>query len=203
VTFTLYTNKGSGGFVVEAALAQAAAPFTLVTVDYGNNEQNSPAYARINPMRQVPALVLPDGTLMTESAAIVMHIANAFPGKGLAPKPGTSAHAKFLRWMLFMAVNLYETDLRYFYPERYTADRSGIDGVKAAAEARLTHCFALIEAALDPWLAGEEFSIADVYLAMLVNWWPKPAASAKLTALTARVATDPVYQPIWARYVSA
>src|SRR5262245_41093535 len=122
MTYTLYSHDGSGGFAVEAALVKAGAPYKLVTVDTRKGEQSRPEYAAINPMRQVPALVLRDGTVMTESAAIVVHFADLFPDKGLAPKPATPAHARFLRWMVFMAANLYEGDLRYFYPDRYTTD---------------------------------------------------------------------------------
>ena len=198
--FTLYSNTGSGGFAVEAALVKAGAPFELVTVDYGKDEQLSAAYARINPMRQVPALVLPDGTLMTESAAMILHIANMFPDKGLAPPPGTPAHAKFLRWMLFVVVNLYEPDLRYFYPERYTANPAAAGAVKAAGATQMARGFAVIEPALDPWLAGEQLSIADVYLAMLSTWSPEPLTSPKFKTLRDAVASDPTYGPVWARH---
>src|SRR5262245_20550212 len=110
MTYTLYSHDGSGGFAVEAALVKAGASHKLVSVDTGKGEQNKPEFVAINPMRQVPALTLPDGTVMTESAAIVVHLAHAFPDKGLAPKPATPAHARFLRWMFFMAANLYEGD---------------------------------------------------------------------------------------------
>jgi len=199
-SFKLYTNKGSSGFVVEAALAKAGAPTELITIDYGQGEQNSPAYARINPMRQVPALVLPDGTLMTESAAIIIHLANLYPGSGLAPPVGTSAHAKFLRWMLFMVVNLYEADLRHVHTDRYTAVTDGVGAVKAAAAAHMARSFAVIETALDPWLTGGELSIADGYLAMLCTWSPVPLTSPKFKALRGAIAADPAYGSVWARH---
>lgn len=203
MTFTLYTNKGSGGFAVEAALVKTGAPHTLVTIDYDKAEQTSAAYAKINPMKQIPALLLPDGTLMTESAAMVIHIAGIFPGKGLAPQAGTPAHGRFLRWMLFMAVNLYEADLRYFYPERFTADPGGVPGVKTSGAAHMARSFAIIEQALDPYLMGTELSIADVYLAMLASWSPEPLKSPKFAALRAAVAADAAYGPVWARHMSA
>ena len=200
MTYTLYSNTGSGGFAVEAALVKAGAPYKIVTIDYDKAEQKTAAYAKINPMMQVPAMTLPDGTLMTESAAMVLHLANAFPGKGLAPAAATPAHATFLRWMLFMAVNLYEADLRYFYPERYTANPTGTDGVKASGAAHMAKSFSIIETELNPFLLGKELSIADAYLAMLTVWSPVPLTSAKYMALRAAVAADAAYGPVWERH---
>ena len=198
--FTLYTRKNTGGLAVEAALAKAGAAHTLVELDTQSGLFLTPEYLRINPMRQVPAMVLPGGALMTESAAMVMHIANVFPGKGLAPEPGTLGHATFLRWMVFMAVNLYEANLRYFYPARYTAALNGVDGVKSAAAAHFAKSLAIAEQALDPWLTGDQLSIADVYLAMLTAWSPEPLTSAKFKGLCTAVAADPDYGPVWARH---
>jgi glutathione S-transferase len=202
MTYTLYSNKGSGGFAVEAALAKAGAAHKTVAIDYDKGEQQSAAYAAINPMQQVPAMMLPDGTLMTESAAMVIHVAHAFPDKGLAPIAGTSAHGSFLRWMLFMAVNLYEADLRYFYPERYTSDTSpaGRDAVKNAGAAHMARSFAIIEGSLDPFLTGPSLSIADAYLAMLSKWSPMPLESPRFRGLRAAVAADKDYGPVWERH---
>ena len=198
--YTLYSSKGSGGFAVEAALAKAGAPFTYVDVDTANQAHKTPEFLKLSPLGQVPAMTLPDGTLMTESAAMAMHVAHAFPKANLAPPPGTTAHAKFLRWMLFMACNLYEPDLRYFYPARYTADPAGADGVKAAGAAYMAKSFPIIEAGLDPYLAGPSLGIADVYLAMMVSWSPVPLASPRFKALVAAVKADKDYGPLWTKH---
>jgi glutathione S-transferase len=202
MTYTLYSHDGSGGFAVEAALVKAGAPHKVVTVDTGKGEQNLPEFVAINPMRQVPALLLPDGTVMTESAAIVVHLADLFPDKGLAPNPATSDHARFLRWMFFMAANLYEGDLRYFYPDRYTSDPAGVPGVKGAGAAHMTKCFAIVEEALakERFLCGATLTMADVYLAMLAEWSPEPIASPRLLAAKEAVATDPLIKPLWLRH---
>jgi len=202
MTYTLYSHDGSGGFAVEAALVKAGAAYKVIVVDTAKGEQNRPDFVAVNPMRQVPALVLPDGTAMTESAAIVVHLSNAFPGKGLAPEPATPAHARFLRWLFFMAANLYEGDLRYFYPERYTSDSAGISGVKTAAAAHLKKSFAVVDEALapGPFLCGPALTIADVYLAMLIAWSPEPITSRRLLAVTAAVAADPLIDPLWRRH---
>jgi glutathione S-transferase len=202
MTYTLYSHDGSGGFAVEAALVKAGAAHQVITVDTAKGEQNRPEFVAINPMRQVPVLTLPDGTPMTESAAIVVHLAHAFPDKGLAPKPATPAHARFLRWMFFMAANLYEGDLRYFYAERYTTDPAGAAGVKSAGAAHMKKSFAIVEDALSPgpFLCGPALTMADVYLAMLTAWSPEPITSRRLLAVTQAVAADPQIAPLWLRH---
>jgi glutathione S-transferase len=202
MTYTLYSHDGSGGFAPEAALMKAGADFKTIVIDTTKGDQNRPDFAAINPMRQVPTVILPDGTVMTESAAIVVHLANAFPGKGLAPTPDSSGHARFLRWMFFMAANLYEGDLRYFYPDRYTADPQGIEGVKAAGMAHMKKSFAVIEDALapGPFLCGAAMNMADVYLAMLTAWSPEPITTKRIVALRAVVAEDKTFGPLWRRH---
>ena len=202
MTYTLYSHDGSGGFAVEAALVKAGAAHKVIVIDTAKGEQNRPEFVAVNPMRQVPALTLPDGTVMTESAAIVVHLANAFPDKGLAPRPATPAHARFLRWMFFMAANLYEGDLRYFYADRYTTDPAGVAGVKSAGAAHMKKSFAIVEEALSPgpYLCGPDLTMADVYLAMLTAWSPEPIASHRLQAVSQAVAADPLIGPLWLRH---
>jgi len=167
---TLYSRPGSGGFVVEAALALADVPFRLVNVE--RNEVDD-AFRAISPLGQVPVLRLSDGTVMTESAALSMLIAEQHPEAALAPAPGTPERPDFLRWMLFMSSVLYPALLRYFYSDRYTADPEGNEAVKSAAVAETNRAFAIVDAALEgrDWIAGD-FSIADIYLVMLAHWCP-------------------------------
>ena len=196
----LYTRRDSGGLAVEAALAKAAAPYTLIDLDTTKGEHQAAEFERINPMQQIPAMVLADGSIMTESAAMIMHLADLYPDSGLAPRTGTPAHGTFLRWMLFMATNIYEADLRYAYPARYTTDPNGIEGLKEAAAMRMVRCFAVLETALDPWVAGKDLSIADAYLAMLMAWSPVPPSGSRLKAVRSAVTSDPAYGPVWARH---
>jgi glutathione S-transferase len=139
---------------------------------------------------------------MTESAAIVIYLAAAHPDAGLAPKAGLPAHARFLRWMVFMTANLYEGDLRYFYPERYTTDPAGVPGVKAAGAAHMAKAFGVIDQELadGPFVAGKALSIADVYLATLMTWSKEPIAAPRLLAVQKAVIADPVYGPVWRKH---
>ena len=170
--YKLYTRPGSGGFVVEAALALANAPFEQI--DVPKSDRPGPAFLDISPLNQVPVLTLPDGSSMTESAAICILLAERHPEARLAPAVDAPARADFLRWMAFMSSVLYPAVLRFYYAHRYTADADGTKAVKQAAVAEMNRGFAVLDAALKgrDWLVGDQMSLADIYLVMLVAWHP-------------------------------
>jgi len=170
--YKLYTRPGSGGFVVEAALALADVPFDQV--DVPKKDPPDPAFHAISPLNQVPVLTLPDGRSITESAAICILLAERHPQALLAPEPGSTDRADFLRWMAFMSSVLYPAVLRFYYAHRYTSDAEGVRSVKEAAIAEMDRGFAVVDDALDgrDWLAGEALSLADIYLVMLAAWHP-------------------------------
>ncbi|MDX8432345.1 glutathione S-transferase family protein [Mesorhizobium sp. M4B.F.Ca.ET.190.01.1.1] len=171
--YRLYTRPGSGGFVVEAALALAGAPFDQV--DVPKKDPPDQAFLDISPLNQVPVLTLPDGRSITESAAICILLAERHPEAGLAPAAGSPARADFLRWMAFMSSVLYPAGLRFYYAHRYTAAPDGVEAVKQAALAEMDRGFAILDKALAgrDWLVGERLSLADVYLVMLAAWHPE------------------------------
>ncbi len=196
---TLYVSKNSGSFAVEAAFVLAKVPFKSVEIDTEKKEQKGAAFTAINPLQQVPALVLEDGTVMSESVAMILHLADLYPASGIAPPAGTAASACFLRWLTFMTVNIYEADLRYFYAERYT-DEAGLPGTRAAASAAMQRHFAILEEhALTPgpYVAGDQFTSADAYLAMLTKWSPEPVTSPRVAAVVAAVGAHPLIGPLW------
>jgi len=171
--YKLYTRPGSGGFVVEAALALAGAPFDQI--DVPKKDSPDQAFLDISPLNQVPVLTLPDGRSITESAAICILLAERHPEAGLAPAAGSPARADFLRWMAFMSSALYPAVLRFYYAHRYTADAEGVKAVKEAAITEMDRGFAVLDKALAgrDWLVGDTLSIADIYLVMLVAWHPE------------------------------
>ncbi|MBZ9710082.1 glutathione S-transferase family protein [Mesorhizobium sp. ESP7-2] len=170
--YKLYTRPGSGGFVVEAALALIDVSFEQI--DVPKSEAPDPAFLAISPLNQVPVLTLPDGCSITESAAICILLAERHPQAGLAPAVDAPARAEFLRWMAFMSSVLYPAVLRFYYAHRYTADADGTKAVKQAAVAEMDRGFAVVDDALHgrDWLVGDKMSVADIYLVMLVAWHP-------------------------------
>lgn len=202
--YTLYWFPDTGAFAPQAVLEETGATYELRPIDTTKGEHRTATFLALNPRGQVPALRLPDGTVISESAAMVLHIADAYPAAGLLPPPGESARAQAYRWLFFCVANIYEADLRYYYADRYTDDAGGRDGVCAAAARHMRESFALIERALDPgpYLLGERYSVADVYLLMLAGWAStaeSTTACPRIEALCRRVRERPAIARIWSR----
>ncbi len=174
--YKLYWAQGSGAMAPQALFEEIGAEYEKIVIDFEKQEHKSDEFLSVNPMGQIPALVLPDGTLMTETAAMLVQIVDRHPGAKLAPPAGSGERARFLRWLFFLASNVYPTILRVYYSERYSTDPSAAEGVKAAAEAALNDQFEILNDALSPgpYLLGETFSAVDILLWMLIQWHPVP-----------------------------
>lgn len=175
MTWRLYGGIQTGAMAVEAALAEAGIPFEIMDLDKDKGERSSAAFTAVNPRQQVPALVVPDGTVITEGPAILSHIADSHPAAGLIPAPGSSARARHDRWTAFFHANVYEGMLRELYPDRYVDDAAAAPAVARAATAYVQRHFVIFEQELGagPYLLGENLQIFDIYLWMLC-WWTDP-----------------------------
>jgi glutathione S-transferase len=168
--YKLYGRAGSGSWAVQVALEEAGIPYERIWV--GREAADVDKFKKINPTGKVPALVLPDGTVMFESAAMLLYIAARYPGANLAPPSGSDVHALFLQWMVFLSANLYESALRMYYPARYSSKgEADAEAVKHQAATDFRTHISLIGKTLRPYVLGTEFSIADVYLHMLASWY--------------------------------
>ena len=201
MTYRLYNRRCSGGFVVEVTLTLAETAFELVELESELGTELPDSFREINPWGQVPVLILPDGTTMTETAGILIYLAAQFPNQKLAPAPGTSAYASFLRWTVFASVNVYEAVARSSYPHRFTTDLVGRDAIGAAATQRMREALGIIEAHVEgPYLLGPDMSVADIYIAMLYLWSGRQVPTPNLDAIIDQVQQHPVVSPIWERH---
>jgi glutathione S-transferase len=174
--YRLYGRANAGSLAAQMVLEEIGAPYELVWV--GRAPAEVEAFRQINPNGKVPALALPDGTAVFESAAILIHLTGAHPAAKLAPAVGSTAHARFLQWMLFLSANVYESALRAYYPERYsTAAATAAPAIKDQASSDYARHLELIHGSLSPYVLGEELSAADSYLYMLAKWYPGDAAA--------------------------
>ena len=170
--YRLYGTTHTSTCAAKAALAEADAPFEEVEIATRKQQHLTEEYRKINPRQQVPSLMLPDGSVMTEGPAILLHVADAHPGAGLAPPPGTSARAQHDRWLTFLALNVNEAGQRMNYPERFTTDSNGKQAVEEAARAYMDRHFGIFEEALGngPYFFGDDLSMLDIYVWMLAQW---------------------------------
>jgi glutathione S-transferase len=204
--FKLYGRLGSGSAACEAVLALTGPSHEVFDLDRWPFGHAPAGILAISPLGQVPALVLPDGSAMTESAAICLYLADLVPGAGLAPLPGDPRRAAYLRWMVYLAANNYMTGLRVYYPERYSTHNDGGAAVKAVALQRAALEWSVLADALSngPFVLGDSISAADIYAAMLLSWDFDMQALFKkhpaLASLYAAVASHPKIAAVWRRH---
>ena len=160
---TFYTNPLSRGGIVHWMLEELGATYRMVTLEYGA-AMKTPEYLAINPLGKVPAIRHGE-TVVTEAAAICAYLADAFPEAGLAPPP--TARGDYYRW-LFLAAGPLESAIALNdlgvapTPEQAMRLGSGdywtlVDTLAAAVAGR-------------PYIAGDAFSAADVYVGSHIGW---------------------------------
>jgi glutathione S-transferase/GST-like protein len=202
--YKLFWAKSMGSMAPEVLFEEIGAEYEKIAVDIEKEENRSAEFLAVNPTGQIPALVLPDGTVMTESAAMVLHITDRHPEAKLAPPAGSPESARFQRWLVFMAATIYTTDQRLYYADRFTTDAAGTGGIEAAARADMDRNFSLVNDALvpGPYLLGETYSAADVYLWMLTKWHPDEkqlfADNPRIARLVDLVDARPAVVKVWA-----
>ena len=203
--FTLYAKKNAGSVAVEALLAACGAAYEIKDVQRDAAGAFPTSLFDVNPKGEVPILVLPDDTIMTESAAMLIHLADIFPQAGLAPATASPLRPRYLRWMLFLATAVYMSNLRIYYPQYYTADPAGIAGIKAKALPAMSRELGILSNAIGegPFILGAAMSAVDIYAAMLATWPPDAAALfakyPNLKTLHDRVAAGPAIAKVWTR----
>ena len=205
MTYILYGDKRSGAFSVEAALAEAGAPYKFEVVSLDKNEQKAPSFLAINPSGKIPALCLPTGEIVPESAGLLLTIADRHPESGLLPQPGTPERAQAYRWIAYMASEIYPMVEIVDYPERFAPEGEQAEALRTKARDRIRERFLVIEKAIaGPWLLASGFSAADIYAAMFSRWsmgkeW-RDANLPRVCALAKALSERPKAGPVWKRH---
>ena len=162
----LYFSPGTCSLSPHIALQEAGLPYTLEKVDLRTHqtEKGEDFYA-INPKGYVPALQLDDGQLLTEGVAIVQYLADLAPEKKLAPAAGTLERYRLQEWLTYVSSELHKNYSPLFNP-------AVTEEVKQAQLAKLTTRFEFVVRSLEgrPYLMGEQFTVADAYLFVILNW---------------------------------
>jgi glutathione S-transferase len=178
---TLYYAPGTASMAVHWMLIEVGVPFEAVLVDFAANAQRDPSYLRLNPIGRVPTLLI-DGKPHTESAALLMLLAELHPAAAMAPAPGSPARASWLETMIFLANTVLPAMRDWFYADQ-DGDPDGAAAVRALARRRIEAAWDRLDAHLaggERFLVGGTLSTADLLTTMLLRWsrnMPRPATS--------------------------
>lgn len=201
--YLLFGKPGWGSAIVEAMLELAGVPYRVEPVDPLEPSPARERMAKLNPLVQVPTLLLPDGKVMTESAAIALYLADQVPG--LAPPAGSPDRAAFLRWLVYLVAAIYPTFTYGDWPERYVSDPIAAKAFRARTDAVRQDNWRQVEsaAAATPWFLPGEFSALDIYIRMMTTWRPRrawfQANCPKLHAIALAADAEPRLVAVWAR----
>ena len=204
--YRLLGCRGCGSFIVEAAFRVAGIAYQYEEVDY---EQPGPARDRLislNPLGQVPTLIMPDGSVMTESAAILLLVNDLAPQAGLVPPPGAPERARFLRWLVFLVAAIYPTFTYGDDPKKWLPDPADAATLRSATDRHRQKLWRQIEAEItpDPWFLGTRFSALDLYVGAMVHWRPRQAWFAeecpKLAAIAVETERLPALTPLFRQH---
>jgi len=205
MTYRLYGRPGWGSAIVEAQLAWYGLPFAFEPV--GDLFKEPDARLRleaVNPLAQVPTLVMPDGSVMSESAAITLLLADLTGKDSLVPGAGSVERAKFLRWLVFLVANIYPTFTYADDPARFVSVSAARDPFRAATDAYAQKLWRQVNGAAGaPWFLGERFSALDIYIDVMSRWRPKRGwfeiETPRLFAIARRTDQRPELAPVWKR----
>jgi len=205
--YTLFGSKGSGSASAEAALTVAGIEFRIVDAASWEPGPGLDELTRVNPLAQIPTLLLPDGSVLTESAAILIHLGLAHPASGLLPADA-AARAQTLRGLVYVAANCYAAIGLIDYPERWCAepDEKTNKRIKTGATQRLHHLWEIFADTFParPFLGGAQLGALDLLTAVVSKWSGsrKHLATARpaFSALLAHIESEPRVAPVFARH---
>ncbi|NYZ64172.1 glutathione S-transferase family protein [Luteimonas deserti] len=204
MSVVLYGARSTASMVVHWLLIELGVEHEVRELDFELQAQKAPDYLAINPAGRVPTLLI-DGQVLTESAAIAMHLADLHPQAGLAPPPGTAARGDYYRWMCICVYTLMPPYRAWFYPHE-PAGEVNADLVMARARVQLETAWQQIADHLQahgPYLLGAHVSAADFVLTMLMRWsraMPRPSDSWPALAAHARLMkTRPSFAEVYRR----
>lgn len=205
-TFTVFGAAGSGSVPVEAALTLLGLPYEVVEAPAWElqDAEVQATIARVNPMRQVPAMVLPGGEIMTESAAILTWLADRHPDSGLSPGVNDRKRPAFLRWMSFVSASIYSHYWLRDDPSRLAETPEAQDYLLRRSTQRIADCWATMDAQVEPgrYILGDTLTVLDLYVTVVSRFRPRRhrfyAVAPGMAEVVKRVDADPRLAAFWA-----
>lgn len=200
---TVYGSQGSGSVAVEATLTLLGVPYTLVDISMESEEALVAGVGPVNPMKQVPALVLPSGELMTETAAMMIGLADLHPEARMAPALTDPKRAQFLRWMVYVPAAIYSMFWVRDAPSRLAATPEAEEVIKQRTAERIADCWRIMDEQVSPrrYILGDELTVLDVYVTVVSRWTPRRKRfyeiAPKMAEVVRRVDAEPRLAAFW------
>jgi len=165
----LYYTPGTCALGCMVLLRRTGVPFSVCRVDREQRQQAP--YLALNPRGQVPAADVGGGRILTENAAILLHVA-ARAGAGWLPKGGTPERDGIHFWLAWLASGFHVSFYPFFRPQRYLPDAAQHEAVKEAAKLVIAGAYDTLENHLTTreWMAGDDFSLLDPYVFAMTRW---------------------------------
>lgn len=163
---TLYYYPGTCSRGPMVGLEEAAASYNMELVVYVRGDNKSPAYLQLNPNGKVPTMVA-DGVSITETSAMMVYLARAFPDAKLLPfGEGDASDAKIAADVIWCSTSVHPNVFHIRLPQFFCDEEAGLKRVREMAMERLARDFQQVEDRLadGPWFFGDQWSIADAYL---------------------------------------
>lgn len=206
MSYILYGSFGSGSLMVELALAEIGVECEFRTINLNVEEQRGSGYASLNPQRKIPTLVMPNGETLTESVAILLTLDRLHPTAGLLPPVDSDSYPQALRWLMFVASEIYPIVEINDYPERFSPDTaSDAEPVRELSRKIWRERWKIVEKNIsgNPYLLRSGFCLTDIYIAVVSRWaqqedW-RPTHIPKVECLAEAVASRPACAPVWSK----
>jgi len=201
----LLGSTGCGSVIVEFGFNLAGLSYDYEAVDYADDSPTRPRLLQVNPLGQVPSLVLPDGQVLTETLAMLHWIQDQVPSVSLIPPPGDPARAVFYRWAVFLIAAVYPTWTYGDDGKKWVAgDEAAGKALRESTDEHRKKLLKQLEGACGaPHFLGERFSAIDLYLAAMSHWRPGrkwwSAEAPKLLAAAQAASAKPEVKKVVAR----
>ena len=171
MSYQLFYSDRSAAQGVRVILEELGQTYELIETDIKSQGPRSPELLAVNPNGLVPVLVTEEGPIY-ECGAIVTFLCDRHSEFGLAPGVGHRHRGLFLQWLFFFSSSLQNAFSMTYRANRFSVFESGYPGIEQQGFKRLTSLWQIVDEAIGqkPWLLGESFSAADIYLFMLSTW---------------------------------
>jgi GST-like protein len=206
----LFGEPGWGSTLVEAQLDWYGLEFEFERVgdlfksSDGKSAESRQRLTAVNPLAQIPTLVLANGDVLTESAAITLWLAEQQGADSLVPRAGDASRAPFLRWLVYLVANVYPTYTYGDDPARFVDGEDAQRSFRDHVNAYRNKVYLVLESVAGaPWFLGARFSALDLYVCAMTRWRPGrewfAANAPKLAAIAASTEQVPQLAACWRR----